>query len=103
MTLGRVSSLDKPRAPELGCVTMASLPSPIDIVVAALAPYLGSNMARAAVNGQTFKLHLSPTLEGKDLDRLLDALMPGLGVFVGRDKTREVADEIRRAVREAKP
>jgi hypothetical protein len=78
---------------------MALAPSPVDVVVAALAPYLGGNMARAAVNGHQLKLGLSPNLEGRDLDRLLDALTPGLGVFVGRDKTREVADEIRRAVR----
>jgi hypothetical protein len=78
---------------------MARISSPIEVVVAALAPYLGTNMARAAVNGQQTKLGLSPALDGTDLDRLLDALMPGLGVFVGRDKTRVVADEIRRAVR----
>jgi hypothetical protein len=78
---------------------VAHISSPVEVVVAALAPYLGSNMARAAVNGHQLKLGLSPTLDGPDLDKLLDALMPGLGVFVGRDKTRQVADEIRRAVR----
>ena len=78
---------------------MAQISSPVEVVVSALAPYLGTNMARAAVNGHQVKLRLSPTLAGADLDKLLDALMPGLGVFVGRDKTRQVADEIRRAVR----
>jgi hypothetical protein len=78
---------------------MATSASPLDVVVAALAPYLGTNMARAAVNGHQKKLGLSPALEGDELEKLLAAITPGLGVFVGRDKTREVADEIRRAVR----
>ena len=82
---------------------MARVSSPVEVVVAALAPYLGSNMARAAVNGQQLKLGLSPRLDGGDLEKLLDALMPGLGVFVGRDKTRQVAEEIRRAVRGEPP
>ena len=70
----------------------------IDIVVATLAPYLGENMARAAVRGQRDKLKLGPDLPGRELDLLLEAMGPGLSVFVGREKTKEIAAAIRAAV-----
>jgi hypothetical protein len=77
--------------------------SAVHVVVEVLAPYLGGNMARAAVRGQASKLGLSPTLDGSDLDRLLEALAPGLAVFVGREKTRALTAEILRLVRGADP
>jgi hypothetical protein len=73
--------------------------SAVSVVIEVLAPYLGGNMARAAVHGQASKLGLSPTLEGHDLDRLLEAMAPGLAVFVGRDKTRALTAEIEKLVR----
>jgi hypothetical protein len=73
--------------------------SAVNVVVEALAPYLGGNMARAVVRGQALKLGLSATLDGPDLDRLLEAMAPGLAVFVGRDKTRMLTAEIQKLVR----
>ena len=70
----------------------------IDVVVATLSPFLGENMARAAVRGHKEKLNLHPNLHGSDLDRLIEALGPGLSVFVGRERTREISDAIREAV-----
>ena len=67
-------------------------------VVQALAPYLGENMARSAVRGHREKLGLHPDLPGGELEVLIGALSPGLSVFVGREKTKEVTDGIRTAL-----
>ena len=69
-----------------------------DIVVSALAPYVGENMARASVSGHLYKLGLGRELDGDGLDRLLAAIAPGLGVFVGRERTKQLTEEIRAAV-----
>ncbi|WP_437329400.1 hypothetical protein [Sorangium sp. So ce381] len=68
-------------------------------LVHVLAPYLGENMARAAVRSQADKLgfkhgRLSPA----DVERLLAAVAPGLGVFVGRDKAQRILDQARAAI-----
>lgn len=71
----------------------------LDAIVRVLAPYLGENMARAAVRGHAERMGLrgaNPS-EG-ELERLLDAIGPGLGVFVGRDKTKRILDEVRSAL-----
>ncbi len=71
----------------------------LDAIARVLAPYLGENMARAAVRGHAERLGLRGSHPaGADLERLLDALGPGLGVFVGRDKTQRILDEVRSAL-----
>jgi len=63
------------------------------------APYLGENMARAAVRGHADKLGLAAgPLSRGDVERLLGAVGPGLGVFVGREKTARILDEARAAL-----
>lgn len=71
----------------------------LDAIARVLAPYLGENMARAAVRGHAQRLGLrgERPAEG-EIERLLDALGPGLGVFVGRDKTQRILDEVRGAL-----
>jgi hypothetical protein len=70
----------------------------LDVVARALAPYVGENMARAAVDGQCAKLGLTGALDDAQVDALLAVLAPALGVFVGRDKALGVLAEVRRAV-----
>jgi hypothetical protein len=78
---------------------MPLAPEVIDTLVRVLSPYVGENMARAAVRSQTDKLGLAAgRLSPADVDRLLAAIAPGLGVFVGRDKTEKILDEARTAV-----
>ncbi|WP_437552528.1 hypothetical protein WME97_14645 [Sorangium sp. So ce367] len=68
-------------------------------LVDVLAPYLGENMARAAVCSQADKLEFKHgRLSPADVERLLDAVAPGLGVFVGRDKAQRILDEARAAI-----
>lgn len=71
----------------------------LDVVVRVLAPYLGENMARASVRGHAERLGVrgDRMLTG-DLESLLAALGPGLSVFVGRDKTARILDEVRAAL-----
>jgi len=71
----------------------------IDTMVRVLGPYVGENMARAAVRSQAEKLGFKAgRLTGDEIDRLLNAIAPGLGVFVGREKTQRILDEAREAV-----
>jgi hypothetical protein len=71
----------------------------LDVIVRVLAPYLGENMARAAVRGHAEKLGLRPArLADRDVESLLQAVQPGLVVFVGREKTLQLLDEVRDAL-----
>jgi hypothetical protein len=67
-----------------------------DVIARALSPFLGENMARAAVRSNAQKLGLSGAPAADDCERLLAALRPGLSVFVGREKTDRVLDDVRR-------
>jgi hypothetical protein len=70
-----------------------------DAIIRVLSPYLGDNMARAAVQSQREKLGLADQpLGAKDLEGFLDRLGPGLVVFVGREKTQRILDQVRVAV-----
>lgn len=70
-----------------------------DAMIRVLAPYLGENMARAAVYSHRDRLGLNQReLTRADVDGLLDRLGPGLVVFVGREKTEHILDEVRMAI-----
>jgi hypothetical protein len=69
------------------------------LVVSVLAPYLGENMARAAVEGHRAKLAVKGSSGTRaEVDLVLEALGPGLGVFVGRARTMLVLYEVRAAL-----
>jgi hypothetical protein len=71
----------------------------LSIVVRELAPYLGANMARSATKMHSEKLGLlAPELSATDIERLLDALVPGLRVFLGKDKTEDALHLVRKAL-----
>jgi hypothetical protein len=65
------------------------------IVVRALAPYVGATMASASVRGLCEKLGLDAAKLGQaEVKGLIDALAPGLHVYVGKEKARTVIQEI---------
>lgn len=65
------------------------------IVVRALAPYVGATMASASVRGLCEKLGLDGTKLGPpQVQGLIDALAPGLHVYVGKEKARTVIQQI---------
>ncbi len=83
------------------------MPSPprreqvLTTIVRVLGPYVGANMASAATRMHCDKLGLDGTrLEPEEIDRLLDALAPGLHVFIGKKKTEEAMYDIRKALEE---
>jgi hypothetical protein len=70
-----------------------------DVIARVLVPYLGEAMARAALQVNRQKLGLrGPTLSAAELEKLLDALTPGLHVFVGHERTQRMIEEIRGAL-----
>lgn len=70
-----------------------------DAIIRVLAPFIGANMARAAVYSQKDRLELTrPDISQAEVDALLERLGPGLVVFVGREKTDRILDDARRAV-----
>jgi hypothetical protein len=78
---------------------MPLAPEVIDTMVRVLSPYVGENMARAAVRSQADKLGLvKGRLSPAEVEQLITAIAPGLGVFVGREKTEKILEEARTAV-----
>jgi hypothetical protein len=65
------------------------------IIVRALAPYVGGTMASASVRGLSEKLRLDGARLGHaEVKGLIDALAPGLHVYVGKEKAHTVIQEI---------
>lgn len=68
-------------------------------IVRELTPYLGANMARAAAHMNCEKLgFLGEELSAREIEQLLDALAPGMHVFIGKKKTEDALSLVRRAL-----
>jgi hypothetical protein len=64
-----------------------------------LSPYVGATMAEASTRVQSQKLGLTgPTLDREQADALVAKLGSGLTVFVGRQKSVAVVEEMRRTL-----
>jgi predicted trehalose synthase len=63
-----------------------------------VAPYLGENMARSAVQAHRDKMALGAALTQEQVEALIGRLGSGLNIFLGRDKSAQVVGELRRAV-----
>lgn len=75
---------------------------PYEIIIRILVPYLGANMARAALQVNREKLGLQGTkLAALDAEQLLAALSPGLNVFLGQGQTRKILEQIQGALAQA--
>ena len=68
-------------------------------IVKVLSPYLGATMAEASTRTHCEKLGiLGPAISVEQADALIGKLASGLAVFVGREKTAVVVQEIRKAL-----
>ena len=62
----------------------------------AMAPYIGNTMARSSIEMHCKKMGISSeSMEGHQVDELLNRLALGLNIFIGRDKTVALVREIR--------
>jgi hypothetical protein len=69
----------------------------IDVLVRALAPFVGANMARAVARGHCEKVGITTAqVSAAQLEKLIDVLRPGLNVFVGPEKTALIVEQVRR-------
>jgi hypothetical protein len=61
-----------------------------------LGPYLGANMARAAVAVARRKLGIDDVqVKPEEIEPLIEQLKPGLQVFLGAEQTKRILGEIR--------
>ena len=75
--------------------TSAARERVVTIVVATISPYVGATMAGASVRGFCTRLGLDvPVLDRAQVTRLLEALAPGLDVYVGKEKATIVVRDI---------
>lgn len=72
----------------------------VDAVVRVLRPHIGETMARSATEAHCQKLGIAAgsPLRPEQLDSLLGKLGGGLNIFLGREKSSAVIDEVRRAL-----
>ena len=69
------------------------------IIAGILSPYVGATMAGASVRGISQRLGLDqPRLDRNQVGLLLEALGPGLDVYIGKDKARIVVLDIWKAL-----
>ena len=75
--------------------TTAAKDQVLAILVRALSPYVGATMASASVRGLCEKLHLDGAkLARPEVQGLIDALAPGLHVYIGKEKAKSVVQQI---------
>jgi len=70
----------------------------VDVMVKAMAPYIGDTMARSATEAHCQRLGIAATMGRDELEALLGKLGGGLNIFLGRDKAASVIAEVRAAL-----
>ncbi len=69
--------------------TSASTERVLAAIVEVMAPFVGATMARASVHGFSTRLQLTrPRMVRADAQALIEALAPGLDVYVGGAKAK---------------
>jgi len=65
-------------------------------IAAIITPYIGTMMARSSIEMHCKRLGIAgDVIDRGQLDQLLRQLSLGLNIFIGRDKTETVMQEIR--------
>ena len=67
-------------------------------IATAMAPYIGKTMAQSSIAMHSKKVGIDQTIDPSQFEELLRRLALGLNIFIGRDKTTALVDEIRSGV-----
>ena len=70
----------------------------VEVMVRAMAPYIGDTMARSATEAHCQRLGIAATMSRDQVETLLGKLGGGLNIFLGRDKAASVIAEVRAAL-----
>jgi hypothetical protein len=69
----------------------------VHTIVRVVSPYVGETMARSATTAHCQKLGIGAEMGKEQLEALLSRLGSGLNIFLGREKSSQVVDELRKA------
>jgi hypothetical protein len=68
-------------------------------IVRVLSPYVGETMARSATQAQCQKLGIEGAeISGEAAEALIGRLGAGLNIFIGRERSALVVEELRRVI-----
>jgi hypothetical protein len=68
----------------------------LTVIAEAIAPYIGRTMAQSSIDIHSKNVGITDgSIDDRQLDELLRRLGLGLNIFIGRDKTTALVDEIR--------
>jgi hypothetical protein len=71
----------------------------LDSISGVLSPYLGKMMARASAGAHCKDLSIDgDVVDGPQVDALIERLGKGLNLFLGRDRSKLVVEEMRQAL-----
>lgn len=76
----------------------------LEAIAGVIAPCLGQSMARSAVAAHAQKLGFDgPHLTPEQIETLMAKVGAGLNIFVGRQKSAAILEEVRRVLAGAEP
>ena len=74
----------------------------VRLVVEVMTPYIGETMARSATEAHCQRLGIAPGhIDADQVEALIAKLGTGLNIFLGREKSSLVVEQMRAAVRAA--
>jgi hypothetical protein len=73
------------------------------LIVRVVSPYVGETMARSSAAAHCQKLGIGKDIGADQLEALVGRLGSGLNIFLGREKSSRVVEEMRQALRAANP
>jgi hypothetical protein len=71
----------------------------LQTIVRVVSPYVGDTMARSAAAAHCQKLGIGKDLAPDQLEALIGRFGSGLNIFLGREKSSRVVEELRQALR----
>jgi hypothetical protein len=74
----------------------------LQTIVRVVSPYVGETMARSSAAAHCQKLGIGVEIAPDQLEALIARFGSGLNIFLGRDKSSRVVEEMRQALRSSK-